>query len=201
MFLNCVGPLTVDFFQQRTLPVFTAYPRWLNPRMWGTVAWKVIVRVLTGQGGWSTLLIPRCLIWFSHCADFDRGELEIKGLLNLFPRREISHMGRWVIEWGKICLFSKVGSQMTSQKSSRCLNSKTGGWPWLLQNMGTGSVQVAVLSWSPEGLADCPVWPLHPVLMMGRGGGRWGGKERGGERTVCIVGTPLWPVRTRSLHL
>ena len=61
MFLNCVDPLTVDSFQQRTLPVFTAHPRWLNPRMWGTVALKVIVRVLTGQGGWSTLLTPRCL--------------------------------------------------------------------------------------------------------------------------------------------
>lgn len=56
MFLNCVGPLTVDFFQRRTLLVFMAHPRWLNPWMWGTVDWKVIVRGLTG--GWSTLLTP-----------------------------------------------------------------------------------------------------------------------------------------------
>ena len=44
--------------------------------------------------------------------------------------------------------------------------------------MGTGSVQLAVLSWSPEGLAGSPVWPLHPVLMMGRAGGGAGEEGR-----------------------
>lgn len=66
----------------------------------------------------------------------------------------------------------------------------------VIPNMGTGSVQLAVLSWSPEGLAGSPVWPLHPVLMMLGGAGAGAGEEgrREEEGTVCVVGTHLHQV-------